>query len=68
MSDYTTNSDGLGGKALVVAAVLIGLFILALAFMGAGDAPNLPAGLTDPNAAEGTVPAVDPNALAPATD
>lgn len=72
MSDYTTNDEGLGGKALVVAAVLIGLFILALAFMGAGDAPNLPAGLTDPAALEGAVegatPAVDPNALAPATD
>lgn len=71
MSDYTTNDEGLGGKALVVAAVLIGLFILGLAFMGAGDAPNMPAGLVDPNAVEGTTPAVTPEALpgtAPVTE
>ncbi|MEM9585400.1 MAG: hypothetical protein AAGA08_20020 [Pseudomonadota bacterium] len=67
MSDYTTNDEGLGGKALVVAAVLIGMFILALAFMGTSDAPNLPAGLADPAATEGAAPAVDPNAL-PATE
>ena len=67
MSDYTTNDEGLGGKALVVAAVIIGLFILALAFMGSGDAPNLPAGLTDPAALE-TAPTADPAASAPAAD
>ncbi|MCY4334500.1 MAG: hypothetical protein OXC60_07470 [Litoreibacter sp.] len=55
MSDYSTHEEGLGGKALVVASVLIGIFILALAFLGAGEAPELPAGLVesqlaDPNA------------------
>lgn len=75
MSDYSTHDEGLGGKALVVAAVLIGLFILGLAFMGSGDAPTLPAGLTEPSTAEGTAPAVTPEALpgttsgtAPVTD
>lgn len=47
MSDYTTHEEGLGGKALVVASVLIGIFILALAFMGAGEAPELPAGFVE---------------------
>ncbi|MEM7469795.1 MAG: hypothetical protein AAF340_00475 [Pseudomonadota bacterium] len=59
MSDYSTHDEALGGKALVVAAVLIGIFILALAFMGAGEAPNLPAGLVEGQLA-------DPNAAAPA--
>ena len=68
MSDYTTNDEGLGGKALVVAAVLIGLFILTLAFMGAGDAPNLPGGFVDPNAVEGATPAVTPEALPPVNE
>lgn len=64
MSDYSTHDEGLGGKALVVAAVLIGLFILAIAFMGAGSPPDLPAGLVEQPAVEGTAPAAG---AAPAT-
>ena len=69
MSDYSSQDEGLGGKALVVAAVLIGLFILAIAFMGAGDPPNLPAGVAEQPALEGAAPAADAGAAAvPATE
>ena len=57
MSDYTTHDESLGGKALVVAAALIGVLILVLAFMGASSTPPVPAYLTDPNSVEGTAPA-----------
>lgn len=53
MSDYTTHEESLGGKALVVAAALIGLLILVLAFMGANSAPELPASLVDQSAVGG---------------
>ncbi len=53
MSDYTTHDEGIGGKALVVAAIIIGLFILAIAFIGASEPPALPASLTEQPAADG---------------
>ena len=34
MSDYTTQNEGVGTTGLVVAAVLIGLFIIVLAMLG----------------------------------
>ena len=36
MSDYTTHNEGIGTTGLVVAAVLIGLFIIVLAMLGSG--------------------------------
>ena len=36
MSDYTTQNEGIGTTGLVVAAVLIGLFIIVLAMLGSG--------------------------------
>lgn len=36
MSDYTTQDDSIGTTGLVVAAVLIGLFIIVLAMLGSG--------------------------------
>jgi hypothetical protein len=53
MSDYTTHEESLGGKALVVAAALIGLLILVLAFMGANSAPEIPASFVDQNSVGG---------------
>jgi len=63
MSDYTTqNNEGVGKTGLVVAAVLIGLFVLVLAMLGTGTAPP----------PEGTAPAAIEQAPAapaqPATD
>jgi len=40
MSDYTTHNEGVGKTGLVVAAVLIGLFVLVLALLGTGTAPQ----------------------------
>ncbi|RLJ41480.1 hypothetical protein BDE40_0752 [Litoreibacter halocynthiae] len=37
MSDYTTHNEGVGTTGLVVAAVLIGLFIIVLAMLGSGS-------------------------------
>lgn len=48
MSDYTTHNDGVGKTGLVVAAVLIGLFVLVLAMLGTGTVPE----------GDGTAPAV----------
>lgn len=62
MSDYTTHNDGVGKTGLVVAAVLIGLFVLVLALLGTGTAPDGD-GLAAPVAREEA-----PAATAPATD
>lgn len=40
MSDYTTQNENVGTTGLVVAAVLIGLFILVLAMLGTGTVPE----------------------------
>ena len=37
MSDYTTQNEGVGTTGLVVAAVLVGLFIIVLAMLGSGS-------------------------------
>ena len=37
MSDYTTQNEGIGTNGLVVAAVLIGLFIIVFAMLGSGS-------------------------------
>lgn len=61
MSDYTTQNEGVGTTGLVVAAVLIGLFIIVLAMLGSGsvnegDAMATPEALDAPVIA---APAVD---------
>jgi len=61
MSDYTTQNEGVGTTGLVVAAVLIGLFIIVLAMLGSGsvtegDAIAVPEALDAPVIA---APAVD---------
>jgi hypothetical protein len=61
MSDYTTQNEGVGTTGLVVAAVLIGLFIIVLAMLGSGsvtegDAMAVPEALDAPVIA---APAVD---------
>ncbi|EPX79285.1 hypothetical protein [Litoreibacter arenae] len=67
MSDYTTQNEGIGTTGLVVAAVLIGLFIIVLAMLGAGSVTEgetmaAPESLEAPAA---TAPA--PDATAPVT-
>lgn len=61
MSDYQSQSEGLGAKGLVVAVILIGLFILGLAFMGGGEGgpanPATTGGAEAPAATESTAPA-----------
>ncbi len=54
MSDYTNTTDGVSGKGLLVAVILMGLFILGLAFMGGtGEIDSAPAAATStPTASE----------------
>ncbi|PTX55577.1 hypothetical protein C8N43_0216 [Litoreibacter ponti] len=64
MSDYTTHNEGVGTTGLVVAAVLIGLFVLVLAMLGTGTVPEDGAAPA-PAALEETAPTAP---AAPATD
>lgn len=61
MSDYSSQSEGLGAKGLIVAVVLIALFVIGLVFMGGGESgPANPATTGDaaaPAAVEETAPA-----------
>lgn len=67
MSDYTTQNEGVGKTGLVVAAVLIGLFVLVLAMLGTGTVPE-GEGMAPAVALE-EAPAAAPAApAAPATD
>ncbi|WP_298842710.1 hypothetical protein [uncultured Roseobacter sp.] len=64
MADYTTHSDGISGKGILIALVVIGAFVVLLAALGTGTVP------VDPDATDGTAtiqtaPA-DPEATAPA--
>jgi hypothetical protein len=48
MADYSTHEEGVGATGLIVAAVLIGLFVLVLALLGTGTIPASQA--TNPSA------------------
>ncbi|MFK7881339.1 hypothetical protein [Roseobacter sp.] len=54
MADYTTHSDGVSGKGIFIALLVIGAFVFLLAVLGTGTVP------TDPDAA------AEPAAVAPA--
>lgn len=63
MSDYTTHNEGVGTTGLVVAAVLIGLFILVLAMLGGNSGAEgelgAPAVITEEAPAVPAAPATD---------
>lgn len=64
MADYTTHSDGISGKGILITLGVIGAFVVLLAALGTGTVP------VDPEATDGTaiiegVP-VAPEAAAPA--
>lgn len=65
MADYTThNNDGVSGKGIFIALVVIGAFVFLLAVLGTGTVPTDPDGATAPAAIE-TAPAA-PAETAPA--
>ncbi|WP_187432068.1 hypothetical protein ROLI_025160 [Roseobacter fucihabitans] len=61
MADYTTHNDGLSGKGIFIALLVIGAFVFLLAMLGTGSVPVDPDGTAQP-AAIGTAPAatIDP--------
>lgn len=65
MSDYTThNNDGVSGKGIFIALVVIGAFVFLLAVLGTSTVPPDADGTTAPAAIE-TAPAA-PAETAPA--
>ncbi|WP_300031803.1 hypothetical protein [uncultured Roseobacter sp.] len=65
MADYTTHSDGISGKGILIALGVIGAFVVLLAVLGTGtvpvdpDAADAPAAIqTAPAAADDPAPAV----------
>lgn len=57
MSDYTTqNNDGVSGKGIFIALVVIGAFVFLLAVVGTSTVPPEEGGATDPATVE-TAPA-----------
>ncbi|MEP5761355.1 MAG: hypothetical protein ABJ327_18965 [Litoreibacter sp.] len=72
MADYTDYNDGIGGKGLLVAFLLIGAFIVGLIYLGGSTAvPPEGSVSTDPAAAIEAAPvadAVTPAAPAPVTE
>ncbi len=66
MADYTThNSDGISGKGIFIALVVIGAFVFLLAVLGTSTVPPDGEGAADPAAIE-TAPAAPADATAPA--
>lgn len=64
MADYTTHNDGVSGKGIFIALVVIGAFVFLLAVLGTSTVPTDPDGTADPAAIE-TAPAA-PADTAPA--
>ncbi|MDW3183838.1 MULTISPECIES: hypothetical protein [unclassified Roseobacter] len=64
MADYTTHNDGVSGKGIFIALVVIGAFVFLLAVLGTSTVPTDPDGAADPAAIE-TAPAA-PADTAPA--
>ncbi|GFE52063.1 hypothetical protein So717_38160 [Roseobacter cerasinus] len=66
MADYTTHtSDGVSGKGIFIALVVIGAFVFLLAVLGTSTVPPEGDGAADPAAIETAPPAAaDPAAPA----
>lgn len=40
MADYTTHNDGISGKGIFIALLVIGAFVFLLAMLGTGTVPS----------------------------
>lgn len=52
MADYTTHKDGVSGKGIFIALLVIGAFVFLLAVLGTGTASNHPDAAIEPAAIE----------------
>ena len=59
MADYSTHDESVGGKGLIIAVVLIGAFILGVAFLGSSGSADLNSG---------AAPVAEESQVAPATE
>lgn len=61
MADYTTHNDGVSGRGIFIALLVIGAFVFLLAVLGTGTVPTDPDGAAQPAAIESAPAApVDP--------